>query len=193
MKEKSMGSRKQWSSQEQACKWPKLQQEDTSHQSEKNTEKKDSSEYLIFKTNKEKEEKAAAAYGKEIQCREKNSIKRKIKHLVNRMAPQEMSPSSLEPVNMLTCTGICKASQDLEINYLGEPSVITRILISETQEKAYDDGSRKRKTEDPTVNFEDGESGQELRYTGGIWKVGMRGNRISPAVSGRRCNSARDF
>ena len=33
------------------------------------------------------------------------------------------------------------------------------------------DAERER-LEDPTVHFEDGESGQELRYTGGIWKVG---------------------
>ena len=32
--------------------------------------------------------------------------------------------------------------------------------------------AERERLEDPTVNFEDGESGQELRYTGGIWKVG---------------------
>ena len=92
MKEKTMGSKKWWSSQGQVCKWPKLQQDSTSHQGECiQKKKKDSSEYLIFKKKKKKrKKKAAGAYGREIQCRKKiKSIKRKIKHLVNRMVPQK--------------------------------------------------------------------------------------------------------
>lgn len=48
--------------------------------------------------------------------------------------------------------------------------------------------AERERLEDPTVNFEDGESGQELRYTGGIWKVGNARKQNLPAVSGRRCN-----